>query len=349
MKGRVEKVSATKTEKIEVGWEKVDKALLELDWSELSEAIKGLGDVTAKKLEKKYGTPLSLAFLPAHEVADVSPAIMGRIRQYLFEKFVGEQFIQAKQLQYRNLPVLQLHTSLDKIINLRPGDLVLFYGPPAVGKTQICHHYAASVMLDYESGGYGGVALYIDTENTFRLERVQDIYSSLISHGFNGVFDEATVYKFTLRDPFDFENFVYYELAEVFRGAVEEGTPIRLIVVDSFIAPFREKFSGRGTLAPRQQMMAHILGFLKDIALLLQVPVVLTTQIVARPVPYGKQYAASGGNTLLHNVTKIVELEFAKGDIRKATLEKGGKPGSVYFRIGEGGVEDVKQNVVVKY
>mgnify|MGYP001772694252 CR=1 FL=1 len=347
----IEKVKANTTgyQKQEGIWDRIDNAFLTLSWDELVDEIQGFGEVSAKKLEKKYGSPLTLAFMPSHEVTDLSPDVVAKIRKYLFDKFIASQFITANELRKRTLPRLSLQVpSLDDLLDIRPGDLILLYGPPSVGKTQFCHHASASVMLPLESGGYEGVTLYIDTEGTFDLDRVQTIYESLAERGTKKVFDTATVYKFTLRDPNDFVNFVYFDLPRLFASAVNDKTPIRLIIVDSFIAPFREKFSGRGTLAPRQQMMAQVLGFLKDIALLLQVPVILTTQIVARPVPYGKQYAAAGGNTLLHNVTKIVELDFVKEEVRRAFLVKGGKPRYAYFVVSDGGIEEAKQSVILK-
>jgi len=343
----VEKLSARK-EKSEVfnPWSRVDSAL-DITWDELADAIKGLGEITVKKLARKYGNPITLAFMPAYEITDVSTEILGRIRGYLYEKFLGSQFLTAKDLQRRNLPTLKLHAQLDDIVNLKPGDLTLFYGKPATGKTQICHHYAASIMLTLKNGGYAGVALYIDTENTFSLERVQEIYEHLLER-YEGTYPETIIYKYTLRDPFDFERFVYFQLPELFKEAVKSKTPIRLVIIDSAIAPFREKFPGRGNLAARQQMLAKILGFLKDISLLFQIPVILTTQVVARPLGYGKDFAAAGGHTLLHNVSKIIELDFVKGDVRRATLVKGGPQRTVYYRITEKGVVSVPRSVKVE-
>jgi len=330
-------------------WETVDEALSSLTWKELVNEIPGLGEVTASKLEKKYGHPITLAFTPAAEIQDVSPNIVAAIRAYLLQKFLGSQFITAAELARMTLPRLTTGVpELDDLLMIRPGDILLFYGPPAVGKTQLCHQLASTVQVVPGDGGYGGAALYIDTENTFSLDRIETITAALSNAGLRLAFENPVVYRYTIRDPADFARFVYYMLPHVFKDALTSGTPIRLLIVDSFIAPFREKYGGRGNLAARQQSIAQVLGFLKDMAILLRIPVVLTTQVVARPVPYGKDIAPAGGHTLLHNVTKIVEMSFVKERVRAVRLEKGGRPGTVYVEITDEGVKETRHSVRVE-
>ena len=43
------------------------------------------------------------------------------------------------------------------------------------GKTQLCHQLAVMVQLPEERGGLGAKAIYIDTENTFRPERIMQM------------------------------------------------------------------------------------------------------------------------------------------------------------------------------
>ncbi|PWU79202.1 MAG: hypothetical protein DLM72_18650 [Candidatus Nitrosopolaris wilkensis] len=50
-----------------------------------------------------------------------------------------------------------------------------FYGAPSSGKTQICHTLCARVPQDKSKGGVRGKSIYIDTEGTFRPERIASI------------------------------------------------------------------------------------------------------------------------------------------------------------------------------
>ena len=51
-------------------------------------------------------------------------------------------------------------------------------GEYGTGKTQLCHTACVMVQQDYSNGGLKGNALYIDTENTFRPERIESISKS---------------------------------------------------------------------------------------------------------------------------------------------------------------------------
>ena len=63
---------------------------------------------------------------------------------------------------------------LDDILGggVETGSLIEFFGEFRTGKTQIAHQLCVNVQLDREQGGLGGTALYIDTEGTFRPERI---------------------------------------------------------------------------------------------------------------------------------------------------------------------------------
>ena len=50
-----------------------------------------------------------------------------------------------------------------------------FYGEFGSGKTQIAHQLVVNVQLPPEEGGLNGSAIMIDTENTFRPERIKDM------------------------------------------------------------------------------------------------------------------------------------------------------------------------------
>jgi DNA repair protein RadA len=67
--------------------------------------------------------------------------------------------------------------SLDTLLKggLETQSLTEFYGEFGTGKSQICHQLCVTVQLPEAQGGLNGGALYVDTENTFRPERIQEI------------------------------------------------------------------------------------------------------------------------------------------------------------------------------
>ena len=58
---------------------------------------------------------------------------------------------------------------------METGSLTELYGEFRTGKTQLCHTLCVICQLPVEQGGGEGKALYIDTEGTFRPERLSQI------------------------------------------------------------------------------------------------------------------------------------------------------------------------------
>ena len=55
------------------------------------------------------------------------------------------------------------------------GSITELYGEFRTGKTQLCHTLCVTCQLPLSRGGGEGKALYVDTEGTFRPERLKDI------------------------------------------------------------------------------------------------------------------------------------------------------------------------------
>lgn len=58
---------------------------------------------------------------------------------------------------------------------IEQGCITEVFGDSGTGKTQFCHSLAVRAQLEIEQGGAAGCVLYIDTDNTFRPERIQQI------------------------------------------------------------------------------------------------------------------------------------------------------------------------------
>ncbi|MBD3196467.1 MAG: hypothetical protein GF317_15515 [Candidatus Lokiarchaeota archaeon] len=91
-----------------------------------------------------------------------------------------------KILQDKNLiesKIFQLSTGVSNLDDLFEGGLssnevYLFFGANSTGKTQLCHQFCNEVYKQYSSKTKlksQKLTLYLDTENTFRPERIQEL------------------------------------------------------------------------------------------------------------------------------------------------------------------------------
>ena len=95
-------------------------------------------------------------------------------------KMVPMGFTSASEFAKQRQEILQLTTGskeLDKLLNggIETGSITEFFGEFRTGKTQLCHQLCVTCQLPVDQGGGEGKALYIDTENTFRPERIIQI------------------------------------------------------------------------------------------------------------------------------------------------------------------------------
>ena len=89
----------------------------------------------------------------------------------------------------------------------------------------------------------GGKVLYIDTEGTFRTERIGGIAES---HGLDG---EEVLDNIIYARAFSVEHLI--SIMNESNKVMFENGPFALVVVDSIMALFRVDFSGRGELSER--------------------------------------------------------------------------------------------------
>ena len=131
------------------------------------------------------------------------------------------------------------------------------YGEYGTGKTQLCHTLCVIVNLDKPQGGLKAGALYIDTENTFRPERIVSIAQARNLDA-DRILDNVLVAKAY--------NSAHQELIIEQTGPVIDANGIKLIVVDSMVAHYRAEFLGRSTLSERQQKLNKFMHILLRIA-----------------------------------------------------------------------------------
>jgi DNA repair protein RadA len=202
---------------------------------------------------------------------------------------------------------------------------VELYGEFGCGKTQVAHQMAVNVQLPIEMGGMDGSAIIIDTENTFRPERIEQMVKGLppAPEGqdwdpkeFLGHIHVARAFNSNHQILLAEEGAL--ELAEKLR---ETENPVRLLVVDSVTAHFRAEYVGRGTLANRQQKLNKHLHDLMRFSDLNNALILVTNQVMAKPDTFfGDPTKPVGGHVLGHTATFRVYLRKSKGEKRIARL-----------------------------
>lgn len=92
-------------------------------------------------------------------------------------KLVPMGFTTATEYHQKRTEIIQLTTGsreLDKLLGggIETGSITEIFGEFRSGKTQLCHTMAVTCQLPVSQGGGEGKCLYIDTEGTFRPERL---------------------------------------------------------------------------------------------------------------------------------------------------------------------------------
>jgi len=156
-------------------------------------------------------------------------------------------------------------------------------------KTQICHTLCVTAQLPKEQGGLGEChILYIDTEGTFRPERIWQIAQE------RGLDPDKILRNISVARAYSSDHLAAI-VDEAFRVVPE--LSVKLITADSVTAHFRPEHVGRELLAERQQKFNSVLGRLLKLAEAYNVVVVVTNQVIAQPgVYYGNPDKLAGGH-----------------------------------------------------
>jgi DNA repair protein RadA len=185
-------------------------------------------------------------------------------------------------------------------------------GEFGTGKTQIAHQLAVNIQLPQDQGGLLGEAVYIDTESTFRPERIVSMAKAV------GLDPTEALTKVHVARAF---NSNHQMLLVTKAQELARERPIRLVVVDSLTSHFRSEYLGRGELAPRQQQLNRHLHELLKFADTYNASIVVTNQVSARPdILFGDPTRPIGGNIVAHASTYRLYLRKSKPPKRIARL-----------------------------
>ncbi|MBI4044539.1 MAG: DNA repair and recombination protein RadA [Candidatus Diapherotrites archaeon] len=225
----------------------------------------------------------------------------------------------------------------DWVYDLEVPEIHSFIGgnkPVFLHNSQWCFQLCVMTQLPKDKGGLEGGVLYIDSENSFRPERVIQVAK------FIGVDPEEILKNVYVARAYNADHQML--LAEKATEMIKEKS-IKLLIVDSLTAQFRSEYLGRGMLADRQQKLNKHMRVLQRLAELSNVAVLVTNQVMENPgILFGDPTTPIGGNIVGHSSKTRLYLRKSKEDKRVAKLvDSPSLPdGEALYRITENGIED---------
>jgi DNA repair protein RadA len=306
--------------------------------------LPGVGAATLKKLaDAGYATLQAIAMTPQATIMEDSglgdkttASIIKAARETLHLTYVT-----ADQVWERRKSLPRITTGSEKIDELigggiEVGGITEFFGEYRTGKTQLCHQLCVNVQLPRSEGGLEGRALYIDTEGTFRPERLIQMADA------KGL-DPRKI----LQNVFVIRAHTSQHQVLLVKNAIDTVAEkkINLIIVDSLISHFRSEYISRGTLATRQQLMnQHIHDLIRLANIYPELAIVITNQVQSKPDAFfGDPNRATGGHIMAHASTIRLYLRKGKGEQRIMIVKDAPHlpEGEVVFTITEDGIGDV--------
>jgi len=319
------------------------------------DSLEGVGPVTTKKLgDAGIHNIMDLIVRGPVEIAEVTgmdretaEKIVNKSRLQLVDQgLIVHDFVSATDIYKRRQEIGKISTGTECLDILLDGGLETqalteVYGEFGCGKTQFCHTMCVHVQKPTEEGGLDGRALYIDTENTFRPERIVSIAKA------NGMDPEKVLNNIIVARAYNSSHQILI-LEEA--GAVIKENHIKLVIVDSAVGLFRVEYLGRGTLAGRQQKLNHFVHLLVRIAETYNCAALATNQVMASPdVFFGDPIRPVGGNVIAHTSTyRIYFKKSGKKRIARMVDSPHHPEQEVIFALSEAGVVDPEDGIKKK-
>ncbi|MBW2964637.1 DNA repair and recombination protein RadA [Candidatus Woesearchaeota archaeon] len=303
--------------------------------------LPGVGAATAEKLKEcGYDSVMSIAVAsPGKLIEDagvsepVARKMINAARNSLKMGFMSGVEVLAKREKVQKISTGS--KAFDELLGggFETGSIVECFGEFGSGKTQVGHILAVHCQLDQPDA----IAVYIDTENTFRPERIKQLAEGA------GLDPDAVLKNIKVAKAYnsDHQMLLADKVSEMITA---EKLNVRVVIVDSLTAHFRAEFIGRGTLAERQQKINRHMHTLLKIADMHNACVYVTNQVQADPAQFfGDPTKAVGGHIVAHASTFRIYLRKGKKGSRVAKLiDAPNLPdGECNFMVETGGLKDL--------
>lgn len=305
--------------------------------------LRGVGAATEEKLrESGFETVESVATATPPELSSAAEIGEGKAAKMIRraqENADGMGYELGTDVLKRRKEVDRISTgseSLDEMLGggVETQGITEFYGEFRTGKTQLSHQLSVNTQLLEDENGDVPHVVYIDTEHTFRPERIEKMAEDA------GIDPEKALERIHVArgSTTDHQMLLVEKVSEI-AGDHE----VKLLVVDGLMSNFRTEYVGRGALAERQQKLGKHLSDLHDLAEKHNLAVVVTNHVQSDPNSFfGDPTKPIGGHVLGHAATVRIYLKKGKKESRKVRLIDHPQlpPESATFRISEKGVCD---------
>ena len=307
------------------------------------EDIPGVGPAISEKLrEAGYSEILAIAVASPKELAEAceigEKKAMDIIEGAKVCADIGG-FETGEDILERRKAVTKLTTGSKAFDELMGGGLesqsiVEFFGEFGSCKSQICFQLAVNATLPEEQGGLDSEVIMIDSENTFRPERIIQMA------GYLGADAGEVLKKIHVARAFNSQ----HQMLLVEKAMeLAQDRKVKLMIVDSLTSHFRAEYIGRGTLAERQQKLNRHMHDLLNFATVNNAVIAVTNQVAAKPDAFfGDPTRPIGGHIVGHTATFRIYLRKGKAGKRIARLiDSPNLPeGEAVFMVSENGVTD---------
>jgi DNA repair protein RadA len=256
---------------------------------------------------------------------------------------IDKSFITATKLYNKRKKEERISTGSKNLDDLLEGGIETravteIYGEYGTGKTQICHTLCLLVQQKKSKEWINNKALYIDTENTFRPERIVSIALS------RNLDPDKALENIIVAKAY---NSAHQELIVEQTGPIIDTNKVKLLIVDSAVAHYRAEFLGRATLSDRQQRLNKFMHMLLRIAETYNVAVLATNQIQSSPdAIFGDAFKPTGGHVVAHTSTYRIYLKRSgKNRIARMVDSPYHPEREVLFTLAEQGVSDPDETI----
>lgn len=306
------------------------------------EDLPGVGEITAEKLKAAgYGEFSAIAAAAPHDLAEAAGMGVESAKKAITaaKTMVEIGFETAEEVYERRKEISKITTGSKAFNELLGGGvetmaITEMYGKFASGKSQLGFQLVVNVQKPPEEGGLGGAALFVDSECTFRPERIAQLAEA------QGL-DSQQILKniHVARAENSDHQIILIEKAD----EIIKEKNIRIIIIDSLTSHFRADYMGRGALSERQQKLNKHVHMLQKLAEKYNLAVYVTNQVMDNPgILFGDPTTPIGGHVLAHMSTYRLYVRKSKDDKRIARLvDSPNLPeGEAVFRVTPKGIGD---------
>lgn len=181
-----------------------------------------------------------------------------------------------KYLQFNKIIPLKSN-NLNTLLGggIYPGRFYLLYGKFATGKSQICHNICVSLYNEYKTLKTNVQTFFIDTEDTFRPERILEI-----AKGYNFNKEQMNeILKRVVLVKAQSTEMIIVLLNKIDEEGLEKN--IKMIIIDSLTKFIRLELADKkiSTIQVRDNLK-KILQLLTDIKNRYNIPIIVTSQVI---------------------------------------------------------------------